>query len=225
VKIRNGVGGLIFDIDGTLIDSNDLHAHAWQEAFEHFGKRFDYGVIREQMGKGGDLLVPDMLNAREIRSFSDDLKSYRKKIFKTDYMKKIRPFPGIRESFEELKARGIEIALGSSGEPDEVDYYIKLLEIEDLIVASTSKGDAKFSKPSPEIFEAAMERLSSHDGRIAAVGDTPYDILAGHRATIPVIAVLCGGFDRELLQKAEIIFDDVPQLVRQIEQIDDYFRV
>lgn len=215
---------LIFDIDGTLVDSNDVHAHAWQEAFEHFGKRFDYALIRSQMGKGGDLLVPDMLSAREIRSFGDELKAFRKELFSKTYMEQIKPFPGIREAFERLKAHGIELALGSSGEPHEVKHYIELLGIGDLIEASTSKKDAQFSKPSPEIFEAAIEQLKASDDKIAAVGDTPYDILAAHRAKIPVFAVLSGGFDREQLHKAEIIFDDVPELVTRVEEIDEYFR-
>ena len=69
--------GLIFDIDGTLVDSNDHHARCWIEAFDHFGKRFDYDVVRHQIGKGGDLLVPDLLNAREMRRFGEQVKKYR----------------------------------------------------------------------------------------------------------------------------------------------------
>jgi len=138
--------GLIFDIDGTLIDSNDLHVQCWIEAFDSFGKRLEYGVVRHQIGKGGDLLE-----------------------------------------------------------------------------ATTSKHDAEFSKPSPEIFRAALDRIGTDDALTFTVGDTPYDILASHRCALPVVAVLSGGFERELLTKAEFLFEDVEELGRRIEEIDAYF--
>ena len=117
----------------------------------------------------------------------------------------------------------VKLALASSGNEDEVKYYTDLLEIGDLLEGSTSKGDAKFSKPSPEIFEAALEQAGTDAEYTLVAGDTPYDILAAHRCALPIVAVLCGGFERELLTKAEFIFDDVEELVRKIDTIDDYF--
>jgi HAD superfamily hydrolase (TIGR01509 family) len=212
----------IFDIDGTLVDSNDLHATCWLEAFQQFGKSFEYDVIRRQIGKGGDLLVPDLLNAKEMRKFGEALKKYRSKLFKDKFMAQVRPFPRIRETFEALRARGLRIALGSSSNPDEVEYYVELLGVGDLIEGSTSKGDAELSKPSPEIFEAALERTGSDPARTFAVGDTPYDILAAHRVPLPIVAVLCGGFERALLTKAEFLFDDAAQIAAEIRKLDDY---
>ena len=113
--------------------------------------------------------------------------------------------------------------LASSSNPDEVEYYTQLLAVAELIKGSTSKKDAKFSKPSPEIFEAALDQAGSDPAFTLVVGDTPYDILAAHRCALPVAAVLCGGFERELLQKAEFILDDVEELVRKIDRIDVYF--
>lgn len=215
--------GIIFDVDGTLVDSNDLHAECWLEAFEHFGKRFDYGLVRGQIGKGGDLLVPDLLNAREMRRFGEQLKKYRTDLYKRKYMPKVRPFPRVRDLFELLHGRGIKLALASSSNPDEVQYYTDLLGVGDLLEGSTSKHDAEFSKPSPEIFEAALERLGTNDAFTFTVGDTPYDILASHRGALPIVAVLSGGFDRSQLTKAEFLFEDVEELGRRIEEIDAYF--
>ncbi len=77
--------GILFDIDGTLVDSNDIHARCWIEAFAHFGKRLEWDVIRRQIGKGGDLLVPDLLNAREMRRFGEELKKHRTDLFKEKF--------------------------------------------------------------------------------------------------------------------------------------------
>jgi HAD superfamily hydrolase (TIGR01549 family) len=215
--------GLIFDIDGTLVDTNDLHAQCWQEAFAKFGKNIEYPVIRSQIGKGGDLLVPDLLNAKEMRKFGRKVKDYRSDLYKKEYMPKARAFPRIRELFEDLRRRKVKIALASSSNPDEVEFYTKLLRVGDLLEGSTSKEDARMSKPSPEIFEAALERIGTDDAYTFTVGDTPYDILASHRCALPIVAVLSGGFERPQLTKAEFLFDDVGELGRKIEQIDAYF--
>ena len=216
--------GVIFDIDGTLVDSNEAHIDCWLEAFRQFGKTFDRETLRGQMGKGGDLLVPDLLNAREMRSFGRDLQKSRGKLYKEKYLPRIKPFPAIRSLFQSLRARGVKLVLASSSDAEEVQYYTGLLEVGDLLEGSTSKNDAQFSKPSPEIFCAALERLGTDDARTITVGDTPYDILASHRVPLPVIAVRSGGVPDEFLSKAEFLFDDVGEMGREIDRIDEYFR-
>jgi HAD superfamily hydrolase (TIGR01509 family) len=214
---------VLFDIDGTLVDSNDLHVRCWIEAFGELGVRFDFEEIRHQIGKGGDLLVPDMLNARQMRRFGEKIKELRTEIWKHEYMPRVRPFPGTRKMLESLHARGVKLALASSSNEDEVEYYTQLLGVGELLATSTSKRDAEVSKPSPEIFRAALERIGSDAARTLAVGDTPYDVLAAHRVPIAIAVVRSGGFEDDLLRKAEFLFDDVEELVREIEQIDQYF--
>ena len=214
---------MILDVDGTLVDSNDKHADCWVEAFAHFGNRVEWDVVRRQIGKGGDLLVPDTLNAREMRELGEPLKEFRGDLWKRRYMKSVEPFPGVVDALRALHARDIRLALASSANADEVEYYVELLGAKDLLEGSTSKGDAEVSKPSPEIFEAALDRLGSDPGRTFAVGDTPYDVLAAHRIPLPIVAVLCGGFARDLLSKAEFLFDDFPTVVKELDRIDDYF--
>ncbi len=215
--------GLLFDIDGTLVDSNDCHVRCWIEAFAHFDKHFDYDSIRHQIGKGGDLLVPDMLNAKEMRKFGDALKKYRSKLYKDRYMEKVKPFRFVQDLFEALRTRKIRMALASSSNADEVEYYTRLLNAEEFIEGSTSKSDAKFSKPSPEIFEAALARAGSDPKFTFAVGDTPYDILAAHRMAMPVIAVLSGGFERELLAKSEFVLNDAGDIPGNFDEIEAWF--
>lgn len=215
---------VLLDVDGTLIDSNDMHTDAWVEAFRKFGKDVPRDVIRMQIGKGGDLLVPDTLNAREMREFGEPLNKYRGELWKDEYMKKVRPFPGAIDAIRALHDAGLKIAFASSSNPNEVEYYVELLGVGDLLEGTTSKGDAEVSKPSPEIFEAALERVNGDPARSLVVGDTPYDILAAHRIPVPVAAVLCGGFPRETLTKAEFVFDDLANLVKELDRVDEYFR-
>ena len=213
----------LFDIDGTLVDSNDLHARCWIEAFAHFGVECGWEEVRHQIGKGGDLLVPDMLDARQMRAFGEAVKKYRTKLWKEQFMPGVKPFPGARRVLESLHARGVKLALASSSNEDEVEYHTQLLGVGELLEATTSKGDADVSKPSPEIFRAALERVGGDAAGTLAVGDTPYDILAAHRVPLAVAVVRSGGFEDELLRKAEFLFDDVEELEREIERIDHYF--
>ncbi|HEX2122404.1 MAG TPA: HAD family hydrolase [Thermoanaerobaculia bacterium] len=215
---------MLVDIDGTLVDSNDMHADCWVEAFAHFGKRVEWDVIRGQIGKGGDLLVPDTLNAREIRTFGEELKKFRGELWKRRYMREVKPFPGAVDALRALHARGIRLALASSSNPDEVEYYVELLGVRELLEGSTSKEDAEVSKPSPQIFEAALEEVGRDaEERTFAVGDTPYDVLAAHRIPVPIVAVLSGGFPRAQLAKAEFLFDDISAMVKELDRIDEYF--
>ena len=185
--------------------------------------RFGWDEVRHQIGKGGDLLVPDMLDARQMRAFGDAVKEYRTKLGKDKFMPRVKPFPGARRVLEALHERGVKLALASSSNEDEVEYYTQLLGAGELLEAATSKGDANVSKPSPEIFRAALKRVGDDSARTLAVGDTPYDILAAHRVPLAIAVVRSGGFEDELLRKAEFLFDDVEELMREIERIDHYF--
>jgi HAD superfamily hydrolase (TIGR01549 family) len=214
---------LLFDIDGTLVDSNDKHTDCWIEAFAQFGKDIPRETMRMQVGKGGDLLVPDLLTAREMRKFGDKLKKDRGELWKKKYMETVQPFPGVQDALQALHERKLKIALASSSNPNEVEYYVDLLGIGEMLEGSTSKGDAQFSKPSPEIFQAALEQAGTKLTETLVVGDTPYDVLAAHRACLTIAAVLCGGFPRDTLTKAEFLFGTVPELIGNLEQIDEYF--
>jgi HAD superfamily hydrolase (TIGR01549 family) len=194
---------VIFDIDGTLIDSVDLHARAWQEALAHFGKQVGYARVRYQIGKGGDQLMPVFLSEDELERFGEELEKYRGELFKREYMSQVKGFPSVRELFERIKREGLRTALASSAKGDELKTYKKIARIEDLVEEETSSDDAEKSKPHPDIFEAALERLGDVEPSEAiVVGDTPYDAEAAGKAGIKTVGVLCGGFPAEDLRAA-----------------------
>src|SRR5689334_6920220 len=124
---------VIFDIDGTLIDSVDLHAAAWVEAFRHFGIAVDHGAVRAQIGKGGDQLMPVFLPRDMLEQRGEEIDKFRASLFKRDYLPKARAFPGVRALFERVRAAGQTIVLASSGKADEVERYQEIAGIEDLV--------------------------------------------------------------------------------------------
>ena len=211
----------IFDIDGTLLDSVDFHAEAWRQAFLHFGRDFPFADIRSQIGKGGDQLLPVFLSEREVALVGKVIEKTRGEIFKREFLPRVKPFPGVRPLFERMKRDGLKIALASSSKREEVAHYAKLLEIEDLIETGTSTDDAKKSKPEPDIFEAAMDKLGSPAARrCVVIGDTPYDAEAAEKAGIKTVGVLCGGFPEEELRKAGAVavFRDPADLLRRYDE-------
>jgi beta-phosphoglucomutase-like phosphatase (HAD superfamily) len=200
---RQVVKAVIFDIDGTLVDSVDLHARAWQEAFARFGKRFEFEKVRYQIGKGGDQLLPVFLSAREIEEFGDELTEYRGELFKRDYLPGVKAFPGVRVLFERVLRGGKRIALASSAKKDELKAYKRIADIEDLVEEETSADDAEKSKPHPDIFVAALGQLGDVSASEAIViGDTPYDAEAAGKAGLRTIGLLAGGFPEEDLRAA-----------------------
>jgi HAD superfamily hydrolase (TIGR01509 family) len=197
--------GVIFDVDGTLVDSVDLHAAAWQETFQGFGHHFPFNRIREQIGKGGDQLMPVFLSESDVRRRGKAIEEYRKRLFLEKYLSKVRPFPRVRELFERIRADRGRIALASSAHGVELDTYKRITGIDDLLDAESSKDDVSRSKPHPDIFEAALERMCLDPAAVMVVGDTPYDAEAASRAGLRTIGVLCGGFDPTWLLQAGCI--------------------
>ena len=194
---------VIFDIDGTLLDSVDLHARAWVEAFAHFGVETDQARVRSQIGKGGDELMPVFLSRDRIEREGEAIEAYRSDLFKRSYLPEVRPFPGVRPLFERIRSEGLTIALASSGKRPEVERYTDILKIGDLVDLSTSSDDAERSKPHPDIFQAALKKLgATSSDTIHVVGDTPYDAEAAAKAGLRSIGLLCGGFPEADLSAA-----------------------
>jgi HAD superfamily hydrolase (TIGR01509 family) len=211
------ISAVIFDIDGTLVDSVDLHARAWQETFQEFGKNVTFRQVREQIGKGGDQLLPVFLTLEELDKWEDDIQARRAKRFREHYLPLATAFPHVRELFLRIRDEGKKIALASSAKGDELEAYKKLAQIEDLVEAATSQDDAEKSKPHPDIFKAALTRLGHAPEEVIVVGDTPYDIEAAGKAGIKTIAVRCGGFPEESLSGAIAIYDSPTDLLTNYE--------
>jgi len=196
----------IFDIDGTLVDSNELHVDSWDRAFRHFGKEFPREKLRAQIGKGSDQYLPEFLTPEEIDRFGKDLDDYRSDLFKKEYLPKVRPFPKVRELFQRIRDDDKRIVLASSGKKADTKYYIDLLKIEDLIEGYTSGDDAENAKPAPDIFVASVKKLGGISPADAlTVGDTRFDIEAASKAGLKTIAFVCGGTSESVLREAGAI--------------------
>jgi len=211
---------VIFDIDGTLIDTVDLHASAWVEALKHFGFDIAFEDMRSQIGKGGDQILHGLLPPDVIEQRGEEIKDFRGELFKRDYLAKARPFPGVRNLFERIRASGQRAVLASSGTGEEVEQYKRIAGIADLIDSATSSDDAERSKPFPDIFQAALAKLSPLKPEEAVVvGDTPYDAEAARNAGVKTVGVLSGGFSEQSLREAGCIavYRDTEDLVRNYE--------
>jgi HAD superfamily hydrolase (TIGR01549 family) len=211
---------VIFDVDGTLVDSVDLHAEAWRVAFEKFGKTFPFHEIRRQIGKGSDQLLPVFFSEQELEQFGEDLDEYRSEIFKKEFLPRVQAFPKVRDLFQRIKKDGKQIVLASSAKADELDAYKKIARIDDLIESETSSDDADRSKPYPDIFQAALARLKDVAPENAVViGDTPYDAQAASKANLETIGLLCGGWSTEELRRAGCmaIYLDAEDLLLQYD--------
>jgi len=205
---------ILFDIDGTLLDSVDLHAQAWQEAFHQFGYEFDFAKVRSQIGKGGDQLLPFFLSPEDVKAKGEQISEFRSGLFKECYLPKVKAFPCTRELFQKIKSYGQQVGLASSAKGDELTTYKRIANVEDLVEVEATSADAERSKPYPDIFEAAFKQLKNgiSKGEVIVVGDSPHDAEAAVNAGMKIIGVRCGGFaEEDLLRSGCIAVYDGPE--------------
>jgi HAD superfamily hydrolase (TIGR01549 family) len=215
------IEAVIFDIDGTIVDSVDLHARAWQRTFAKFGKNILFEAIRSQIGKGADQLLPVYFSKEELEQFGEAIESYRGELFKKEFLPKVKGFPKVRELFEQIMRDKTRIALASSAKQDELKRYKEIAQIDDLIAEETSSDDVERSKPCPDIFEAALKQLGNvTPDKVIVVGDTPYDAVGAAKAKLKSIGVLCGGWTEPQLRRAGCIaiYRDPADLLASYEE-------
>ena len=208
---------VLFDVDGTLVDSNDAHVKAWKQAFAAEGFVFGRAEIHAQIGKGGDNLVPSLLPlaAADIQARIDRAHG---EIYKRDFLAGVEPFAGAKDILKRLVDRGHTVVLASSASRNEVDRYIQLLDADGLLSGSTSKDEVASSKPCPDIFVTALALTGCPAESALVIGDTPYDIIAARRAGIDAIAVLSGGFDEAELRSCRPV-----AIYRDVAELDDKY--
>jgi HAD superfamily hydrolase (TIGR01509 family) len=214
------VEALLCDIDGTLVQSNWLHADAWKVAFEAIGITLDREDARRQIGKGGDELIPVYVPWWKQRQVEEPLKAYRKLVFEQDYLQQVTALPGAKALLEKAKGAGIKVALASSADKDQLEVYKKIVGMEGLVDVETSADDAKKSKPHPDIFSATLQRLGVRAAHCIALGDTPYDAEAAGKAGMRTIGVTTGGWSRDELLAAGCVeaYADVAELLEKFEE-------
>ncbi|MDX6287781.1 MAG: hypothetical protein QOG53_3266 [Frankiales bacterium] len=205
--------GVLFDIDGTLVDDNYLHVVAWWQAFRAHGHDVSMTDVHRLIGRGSSGLVKDLLG-RE-----DDAVVTAHSHFYGPYLEQLRPFPDARELFRDCKERGLAVVLATSADPDEVEMLTKALDADDVLDAVTGAKDAGAAKPDPAILFAAMKKVDLRPEHCVMVGDTVWDIEAAKGAGLPCIAVLSGGIPREELQRAGAvaIYADVAELRKELD--------
>lgn len=208
------IEAVIFDIDGTLVDTVDFHAQSWERTFQHFGHPLPYEQIRAQIGKGSDKLMPVFFSLEELNESDsgqgptkgERMRDYRRELYKREYHPRIKAFPQVRELFLRIKADGKRIALASSATEDDLATYIKILNVKELVDAATTTTEVESSKPEPDVFLVTLDKLGNiASDRVIVVGDTPYDAVAAAKANLRMIGVLSGGFSEENLRQAGCI--------------------
>ena len=214
------IKALLCDIDGTLVQSNWLHAEAWQVALGAIGVHVELEEIRRQIGKGGDELVPFFVPWWKHKHIQKPIENFRKHIFQTDFLHRIEPLPHARDFLAKLEEKGIRPALASSASKQDLQTFKKIVGMEDLIQEESSADDAEKSKPHPDIFQAALKRLALDPQEVLALGDTPYDAEAAGKAGVWTIGVCSGGWTREELLHAGCIevYQDVADLLEHFDQ-------
>ena len=214
------VKALLCDIDGTLVDSNWLHASAWRDAFAAIGIHVDVGTIRRQIGKGGSELIPVFVPWWKRTAVEQPLKDFRKFIFQHDYMPQVPALPGARDLLVRAKSAGIEIALATSADGDELEGYKRLVGMDDLVDAETTASDTERAKPHPDIFTATLKKLGRPARECIALGDTPYDAEAAGLAGLRTLGVTTGGWSRDQLLEAGCVevYESVAELLAHFDE-------
>jgi membrane protein len=197
---------VFLDIDGTLVDSNDFHVLAWDEAFRDHGYRIIYENIRVQTGKGADQLIPSLLPDLDEGGRRAIARRHHE-IFQTRYLRRIKPFPCATDLVGLLHAKDKRVILASSSDKAEVDYYVQLLKVGAMLAGTVSKDDVARSKPASDIFAAALAQVFPMSAaETLAVGDTPYDVESALRSSVKTIALRSGGFSGESLAEAGALY-------------------
>ena len=208
---------VLFDIDGTLVDSNYLHVHAWQRAFGEIGLDVETWRVHRRIGMDGATLLGEL-----IPDASDDTTARAKELHSRFYRETadlLKPLPGARHLLEVVAATGLQVVLAPSAPEDELVLLRKVLDSEDVYSAIASSEDVETAKPRPDIVQVALERAGVGPDDAVFVGDTVWDIRAAARAGVPCISVECGGIDRMRLddEGAAAIFKNPRDLADRLD--------
>jgi len=209
---------VLFDIDGTLVDSNDAHAHAWVEAFTEAGVHVAFDKVRCAIGMGGDKLMPAVAGIEEETPLGTRISKRRGEIFKSEYLPRLQAFRGAGTLVHTVESLGIKAVAASSAKRDELEALLKIADATSLLGNSASGDDANQSKPDPDIVHAALKKAGVKPVDAVMIGDTPYDIEAASRAGVEIIAFRCGGWKDASLGGAIAIFDGPWHLLDRLEE-------
>lgn len=206
------VRGVLLDVDGTLLDSNDAHAQSWVDIFKRHGLAIPFERVRPLIGKGGDKLLPELTGIDAESARGKAMSEERRALFLEDYLPGLEPTRGARQLVQALKAHGVRIVVATSANDKELGALLEQAQVADLIERATSSDDGA-SKPDPDIIRAALAEAKLAPAEAVMVGDTPYDIEAAARSGVKTVALRCGGWWTDAaLAGASAIYDDPAEL-------------
>lgn len=208
----------LFDVDGTLIDSNHAHAETWTQALREHRIATDVATIRSLVGMGGDKLLPRVAHLEEDSPEGRAIAARKRALF-SERLPSLRPTRGARDLVQFLRRYDVNLVIATSAGDDEMTALLKQAHVDDLFPLRASKDDASESKPDPDIVHAAMRRARARPKTTVMIGDTPYDAEAATRAGVRTIALRCGGYwSDEDLRGASVIFDDPAALLDELRR-------
>ncbi len=209
--------GVIFDVDGTLVDSNDAHARAWVEALRAHGHAVAFEHLRRLIGMGGDKLLPAAIGVSAESPEGKAIAERRGRIFRERELPDLQPFPGAHDLLRTLEGRGLRLAVASSAQEDELTPLLRIAGAEGRLEGRTSGDDVDRSKPDPDAVADALARLRCGPREAVMIGDTPYDMEAARRAGVDAIGFRSGGWGDADLSTAVAIYDGPLDLLRRLD--------
>lgn len=207
----------IFDVDGTLVDTNYQHALAWFRAFRRFDITRPLWRLHRGIGMGGDQYVPRLGGEDVEKSHGDDIRAAWTEEF-DKMIDEIQPFEASHELLREVKRRGFRLVLASSGQRKHVDKFLDLIDGKSLADAWTTSEDAEHSKPAPDLVETALAKVEGASG--VMIGDSTWDCIAAAKVKLPTLAVRTGGFSPDELRDAGAaeVFESLEELREQLDR-------
>jgi HAD superfamily hydrolase (TIGR01509 family) len=199
--MSRSVRAALFDVDGTLVDTNYLHAVTWWEAFGQAGYRVVMADVHRAIGMGSDLMLDQLLPADRDKDADAGIRAAHSTLYAT-YWSRLRPLPGAAGLLRACKRRGLAVVLASSADEPEFNALRAALDAEDAIDAATFAGDVESSKPAPDLVQAALDRVGVSAADAVFTGDTVWDVQACRKAGVPCIGLLSGGIGRDELMAA-----------------------
>ncbi len=209
---------VILDIDGTLIDSNDAHARAYEDAGRELGFDIPFKRVRPLIGKGGDKVLPEVTGIEEDSPDGERITERKGEIFRERYLPTLKPLSGARQLLHRFRDDTMKLVVATSAGKDDLKGLLEQAGVADLIQDATSADDAEESKPDPDIVLAALKQAGFPADEIIMIGDTPYDVEAATRAGVRIVAVRSGGWGDQDLQGAIAVYDGPLDLLEQYDE-------
>jgi len=204
---------VLLDVDGTLVESNDAHAHAWVEALAAHDIEVPYARVRSLIGMGGSLLIAAVGGPEPGSKQSEKIGEERSEIFRERWLRHVRPLPGARDLVLRLKSEGYHVAIASAAKEEELAPLLELADLTDLAPIQTTSDDVDRPKPHPDIVDAALARVPAERHRTVMIGDTPYDVMACRAANVAIIGMTTGGWSTEALAGSIAVYNGPADLL------------